>query len=184
MGRRDGARVSTSPRVRSNRDPCDATIMTVCTCSCGVQRMVRSDLASSGVMFTIDPESGFRDILVRRKPGFAWHLHSGVRIVQYTYRTHFLHISNLLKSKCPIVLSILCKSCILLYSSKVPLRHRQVINGSWGLGESVVQGTVSPDEFRIFKGTLETAPRPVIGRRMGRRVKVEQRRCTVRVRSI
>ena len=56
-----------------------------------IQKMVRSDLASSGVAFSLDTESGFKDIVL--------------------------------------------------------------INGSYGLGESVVQGTVSPDEFLIFKPT-------------------------------
>ncbi len=60
--------------------------------SVGVQKMVRSDLASSGVMFTLDTESGF--------PG----------IVE--------------------------------------------ISGSWGLGEMVVQGKVTPDEYVVFKKTL------------------------------
>jgi pyruvate,water dikinase len=60
--------------------------------SIGVQKMVRSDLACSGVMFTLDTESGF--------PGIV------------------------------------------------------TINGSWGLGEMVVQGKVTPDEFIVFKKTL------------------------------
>ncbi len=59
--------------------------------SVGVQKMVRSDLACSGVMFTLDTESGFQDIVL--------------------------------------------------------------INGSWGLGEMIVQGEVTPDEFLIFKKT-------------------------------
>ncbi|MDO8638718.1 MAG: phosphoenolpyruvate synthase [Candidatus Daviesbacteria bacterium] len=59
--------------------------------SVGVQKMVRSDLASSGVIFTLDTESGFADIVL--------------------------------------------------------------INGSWGLGEMVVQGKVTPDEFIVFKKT-------------------------------
>lgn len=61
--------------------------------SVGVQKMVRSDLACSGVMFTLDTETGF---------------------------------------------------------SKVVL-----INGSWGLGEMIVQGEVTPDEFFVFKEALE-----------------------------
>ncbi|WP_372425698.1 phosphoenolpyruvate synthase [Salinarimonas chemoclinalis] len=62
--------------------------------SVGVQRMVRSDIASSGVMFSIDTETGFpRSVL---------------------------------------------------------------ITGAWGLGETVVQGIVEPDEFQVFKPLLET----------------------------
>jgi len=57
-----------------------------------VQKMVRSDLGSAGVVFSIDPESGFKDVLV--------------------------------------------------------------INGSWGLGELVVQGGVKPDEIIIYKNKL------------------------------
>ncbi len=60
--------------------------------SIGIQRMVRSDKGSAGVLFTLDPESGFKNVVV--------------------------------------------------------------INGSWGLGETVVQGSVIPDEFVVFKPTL------------------------------
>lgn len=60
--------------------------------SVGVQKMVRSDLACSGIMFSLDTESGFKDVVL--------------------------------------------------------------INGSWGLGEMVVQGAVTPDEFIVFKKTL------------------------------
>jgi len=70
-----------------------------------VQRLVRSDLACAGVMFTLDPESGFREMVV--------------------------------------------------------------INGSWGLGESVVQGKVDPDEFWIHKPTLNSGFRPLIRRVLG-----------------
>ena len=59
----------------------------------GVQPMVRSDQACSGVMFTLDTESGFRDVVV--------------------------------------------------------------INGAWGLGEAIVQGMATPDEWIVFKPTLE-----------------------------
>lgn len=60
--------------------------------SVGVQKMVRSDLSCSGIMFSLDTESGFKDVVL--------------------------------------------------------------INGSWGLGEMVVQGEVTPDEFVVFKKTL------------------------------
>ena len=70
-----------------------------------VQKMVRSDLASSGVAFSIDPESGFKDVVV--------------------------------------------------------------INGSYGLGEMVVQGSVSPDEFIIFKPTLEKGFSSIIDKKLG-----------------
>jgi len=70
--------------------------------SAAVQRMVRSDLASAGVMFTLDTESGFRDVVF--------------------------------------------------------------ITSAWGLGESVVQGTVNPDEFYVHKPML-AAGRPAILRR-------------------
>lgn len=73
--------------------------------SVGVQRMVRSDLASSGVMFSIDTESGFRDAVL--------------------------------------------------------------INASYGLGENIVQGSVTPDEFLVFKPTLLTGFRPIIKRVLG-----------------
>jgi len=60
--------------------------------SVGIQRMVRSDKGSSGVIFTLDPESGFRNVVY--------------------------------------------------------------INAAWGLGENVVQGAVTPDEYIIFKPTM------------------------------
>jgi pyruvate, water dikinase len=70
--------------------------------SAGVQRMVRSDLGSAGVMFTIDTESGFPDVVF--------------------------------------------------------------VTSSWGLGETVVQGAVNPDEFYVHKQTL-AAGRPALIRR-------------------
>tara|TARA_R110001592_G_scaffold59905_3_gene182040 strand:+ start:56427 stop:58787 length:2361 start_codon:yes stop_codon:yes gene_type:complete len=70
--------------------------------SAGIQKMVRSETASSGVMFTLDTESGFRDVVF--------------------------------------------------------------ITSSYGLGETVVQGAVNPDEFYIHKTTFE-AGRPAILRR-------------------
>jgi pyruvate,water dikinase len=73
--------------------------------SIGVQRMVRSDQASSGVMFTIDTESGFRNAVL--------------------------------------------------------------LTGAWGLGETVVQGSVNPDEWLVFKPTLEAGFRPILSRRLG-----------------
>src|ERR1700675_233034 len=73
--------------------------------SIGVQPMVRSDQACSGVMFTLDTESGFRDVVV--------------------------------------------------------------INGAWGLGEAIVQGMATPDEWVVFKPTLPTGARPIISRRLG-----------------
>jgi len=73
--------------------------------SIGVQRMVRSDLASSGVMFSIDTETGFRDIVL--------------------------------------------------------------INATYGLGENVVQGSVTPDEFFVFKPTLKQGFAPIVQRRLG-----------------
>jgi pyruvate,water dikinase len=70
-----------------------------------VQPMVRSDLACSGVMFTLDTESGFRDVVV--------------------------------------------------------------INAAWGLGEAIVQGMTTPDEWVVFKQTLRKGARSIISRRLG-----------------
>ena len=75
-----------------------------------VQRMVRSDLASSGVAFSLDTESGFKDVVV--------------------------------------------------------------INGSFGLGEMVVQGSVSPDEFLVFKTTLQKGFRSIIEKKLGVKDKI------------
>ncbi len=73
--------------------------------SVGVQRMVRSDLATSGVMFSIDTESGFRQAVL--------------------------------------------------------------INAAYGLGENVVQGSVNPDEYYVFKPTLSAGFRPILKRTLG-----------------
>ena len=73
--------------------------------SIGVQRMVRSDLATSGVMFTLDTETGFRDVVL--------------------------------------------------------------INAAYGLGENVVQGTINPDEYTVFKPTLAQGFRPILQKRLG-----------------
>jgi pyruvate,water dikinase len=73
--------------------------------SVGVQRMVRSDLATSGVMFTLDTETGFRDVVL--------------------------------------------------------------INASYGLGEPIVQGSVTPDEYCVFKPTLKAGFRPILQKTIG-----------------
>jgi len=74
--------------------------------SIGVQKMVRSDKASAGVMFSIGTETGFPDIVV--------------------------------------------------------------INAAWGLGENVVQGTVTPDDYKVFKPLLgKEGIRPIIAKAMG-----------------
>ena len=73
--------------------------------SAGVQRMVRSDLGAAGVMFTIDTESGFEDVVF--------------------------------------------------------------ITSSYGLGETVVQGTVNPDEFYVHKPMLKAGKHAVIRRNLG-----------------
>jgi pyruvate, water dikinase len=74
--------------------------------SVGVQRMVRADKAGAGVMFTLDTESGFPDLVV--------------------------------------------------------------INAGWGLGESVVAGSINPDEFRVYKPLLkDESLAPIVGMKLG-----------------
>jgi len=73
--------------------------------SIGVQKMVRSDKACSGVMFSIDTETGFRNAVL--------------------------------------------------------------INGAYGLGENVVQGAVNPDQFYVFKPTLQKGYKPIISKKLG-----------------
>jgi pyruvate,water dikinase len=75
--------------------------------SIAVQKMVRSDSAYSGVMFTIDTETGFKDVVF--------------------------------------------------------------VTAAYGLGENVVQGTVNPDEYYVFKPTLKQGKRAIIGRKVGDR---------------
>ena len=69
-----------------------------------VQKMIRSDSACSGVLFTIDTESGFENAIF--------------------------------------------------------------ITGAWGLGENIVQGAVTPDEYYVFKPTLRSGKRPIISKRV------------------
>ena len=73
--------------------------------SIGVQKMVRSDIGASGVIFSIDTESGFKNAVL--------------------------------------------------------------ITSSYGLGETVVQGTVNPDEFYVFKPTLRQGFRPIVQKKLG-----------------
>lgn len=77
--------------------------------SVGVQVMVRADLASSGVIFTIEPETGFDNAVL--------------------------------------------------------------ITGCWGLGENIVQGAVIPDEYLIFKPSLEKGKRSIISKKAGSKTK-------------
>ncbi len=70
-----------------------------------VQKMARSDKASSGVIFSIDTESGFQDAVF--------------------------------------------------------------LTAAWGLGETVVQGAVNPDEYYVFKPTLKEGKRPIVSKRVG-----------------
>lgn len=77
--------------------------------SVGVQKMVRADQACSGVGFTLEPETGFQNII---------------------------HLS-----------------------------------GVWGLGENIVQGMVNPDEFYVFKPSLEKGKMAVIQKKMGSKEK-------------
>jgi pyruvate, water dikinase len=73
--------------------------------SAGVQHMVRSDLGASGVMFTLDTDSGFRDVVF--------------------------------------------------------------VTASWGLGETVVQGAVNPDEFYLYKPALRAGRLAILRRNLG-----------------
>ncbi len=73
--------------------------------SAGIQTMVRSDVGSAGVMFTLDTESGFRDAVF--------------------------------------------------------------ITASYGLGETVVQGAVNPDEFYVYKPALAAGNRPILRKNLG-----------------
>ena len=73
--------------------------------SVGVQYMVRSDIGAAGVVFTLDTESGFRDVVL--------------------------------------------------------------ITSSYGLGETVVQGAVNPDEFYVYKPSLEKGKHPILRKNLG-----------------
>jgi len=77
--------------------------------SVGVQKMVRSDLACAGVIFSIDTESGFKDVVY--------------------------------------------------------------ITGAYGLGETVVQGIVNPDQFCVFKPALKEGFRPIVEKKLGTKEK-------------
>jgi pyruvate, water dikinase len=73
--------------------------------SAGIQYMVRSDVGASGVMFTLDTDSGFRDVVF--------------------------------------------------------------VTASYGLGETIVQGAVNPDEFYVYKPALRTGHQPILRRTLG-----------------
>ncbi|MEK7144438.1 MAG: phosphoenolpyruvate synthase [Patescibacteria group bacterium] len=73
--------------------------------SVGVQKMVRSDLGASGVMFTVDTESGFRDVVV--------------------------------------------------------------VNATYGLGEMIVQGHITPDEYLVMKSKIGVVKSPIIWKKIG-----------------
>ncbi len=73
--------------------------------SVGIQKMVRSDLASSGVMFSIDTETGFK--------------------------------------------------------------NAALVTAAYGLGENIVQGAVNPDEYFVFKPTIQQGYRPILEKRLG-----------------
>lgn len=77
--------------------------------SAGIQLMIRSDKASSGVCFTIEPDSGFNNAIV--------------------------------------------------------------ITGCWGLGENIVQGAVTPDEFHVFKPSIGKYKRSIISKKIGSKAK-------------
>jgi len=77
--------------------------------SIGVQKMVRSDLASSGIIFTLDTETGFRNIVL--------------------------------------------------------------LNSIWGIGEMIVKGQITPDEFYVFKPTLKKGFKSIIRKDLGRKDK-------------
>lgn len=78
--------------------------------SVGIQHMVRSDLGCSGIGFTLEPESGFHDVI---------------------------HLA-----------------------------------GTWGLGETIVQGTVTPDEFLIFKTALKNNKKAILHKNLGSKSKI------------
>ncbi len=75
--------------------------------SIGILKMVRSDLASSGIIFTLDTETGFPNVVL--------------------------------------------------------------VNSVWGIGEMIVQGKITPDEFYVFKPTLEKGFKPIIVKNLGRK---------------
>lgn len=77
--------------------------------SVGIQVMVRSDKGSSGVCFTIEPDSGFKNAII--------------------------------------------------------------ITGCWGLGENIVQGAVTPDEFHVFKPSVEKYKHAIISKKIGSKAK-------------
>ncbi|HYK76318.1 MAG TPA: phosphoenolpyruvate synthase [Daejeonella sp.] len=77
--------------------------------SVGIQKMVRSDKACSGIGFTLEPESGFREVIQ--------------------------------------------------------------ISGTWGLGENIVQGSVIPDEFIVFKPSLKRNKKAIIQKKLGEKAK-------------
>jgi pyruvate, water dikinase len=60
-----------------------------------------------------------------------------------------------------------CAGVMFSIDTESGFRNAVLINGAWGLGESVVQGTVNPDEFYVFKPTLREGFRPILQKKLG-----------------
>ena len=89
-----------------------------------VQRMVRSDLAASGVMFTLDTESGFNDGLHHRRPGF-WARDGGAGAVNPD--EFYVHKPTLKAGRPAVVRKTLGSKLIkMTYSRGMPVMARQV----------------------------------------------------------
>jgi len=115
--------------------------------SIGVQKMVRSDSASSGVMFSLDTESGFGDVV---RAGHSNTLAPGA-------------MPESLPLTAVLVISYVVTFDILFFRAPAQV----MLSGAWGLGENIVQGAVNPDEWYVFKPKLEEGFRPIVGRTLG-----------------
>ena len=60
-----------------------------------------------------------------------------------------------------------CSGVMFTLDTESGFRDTVLINGSWGLGEMIVQGEVTPDEFLIFKKTLGKSPNAIISKKLG-----------------
>merc|ERR1712093_954231 len=126
--------------------------------------MVRSDIASSGVMFTIDTESGYEAVLVAIKEVFASLFND--RAISYRVHQGFDHKLVALSAGVQRMVRSETGTAGVMFTLDTESGFRDVvfITGAYGLGETVVQGAVNPDEFYVHKPTL-AAGRPSILRR-------------------
>lgn len=88
------------------------------------------------------------------------------RAISYREEKGFDHFSIGLSIGVEKMIRSLCSGVMFSIDTETGFKNTVVINGSWGLGENIVQGAVTPDEFYIFKPTLEKF-KPILSKKLG-----------------